>query len=908
MEILIILLMLLVGFGAFKKYQKSKILKQIREEKIKQQIPTALEFLSEIEQLKKEYFTDISREETVRKYANFHDECIKDSANETIKNFINIYTRLDSLVKAWNKEFVEREMIATKIFLSNIDGKSLDLQQRRAVITDEVNNLVLAGAGSGKTLTIAAKVKYLVERKKVDPSEILLLTFTKKAALEMEERIVTKMNIPVESMTFHKLGLRIIKQGRENVPEVSDQLRERILDYFEKDILTNPTLMGKVVHFFSYYINVPKDYEEFDSLGEMYTHYKTANLETLKSKVEKDTKTLKNQRYTIAGEEVKSIEEVIIANFLYLNGIKYEYEKVYPHPSTDPYRKKYRPDFYLPEYDLYLEHFGITETNKAPWLSRIEEKKYLEDMKWKREFHAQNKTVLLETYSYFNKNGMLQKKLEEILKKKGVILRPRNLQEIYKRIYITQKTKDRDFGEIIKLIQTFVGLFKSIDYKPVEFRKIESEIKTREKNGFLKERNLLLLSIIEPIYHYYQKSLTGANEIDFADMINEATEYIENQQVRLTNYNYIIVDEFQDISFARYKLVKALRDQTAAKLICVGDDWQSIYRFAGSDLQLFIDFQKFFGYSQLLRIEKTYRNSQELINIAGKFVMKNKNQFVKKLESPLRLEKPLVMYGYDSDFHRAIKLALDDIINKFGTKSSVMILGRNNFDLEKMKEDVQKAFSVIQNEEKTFIKYKNHPELKIEFLTVHRSKGLEADNVILINLENKAAGFPNKISDDSILHYVLTDSDDFMYAEERRLFYVALTRTKNRTYLIAPQKNTSIFVEELVKEQGIPFQLVTQEETIQNNPQCTHCQTGILVVKENATTKQRFLGCTNYPTCQQSFRDISLITDQVICPSCKGYMTKRKGRYGNFYGCSNYPHCSSSLKIEQVGNNFKSFS
>lgn len=908
MEILFIFIMLIIVYGGFRQYQIIKDKKRKKEEALKLQVPVALEFLKEVEQLKEGYFTNTSCEEISQKYSEFHATCLKETKDEVMEMFISTYANLNSLVKSWNEEFVRREMSFNETFLSDIDGKSLDQQQREAVVTDEVNNLILAGAGSGKTLTIAAKVKYLVERKKVDPNEILLLTFTKKAAVEMEERITTKMKIPVESMTFHKLGLRIIKQGRESAPEISDQLRESILDYFEREILTNPDLMGKVVHFFSYYINVPKDYEEFDSLGDMFTHYKTANLETIKSKVEKDTSNLKNQRYTIAGEEVRSIEEVVIANFLYLNGVAYEYERDYPFPNPDPYRKKYQPDFYLPEYDLYLEHFGITENNKTPWLSRIEEKKYLEGMKWKREFHAQNNTKLLETYSYFNKNGLLQKKLEAILKQQGVKFQTRNLEEIYKRIYLTQKFKDRDFGEIIKLINTFIGLFKSINFKQDEFQKIRDEIKIREKNTFLKERNLLLLSIIEPIYSHYQKTLTDANAIDFSDMINEAKEYIENNQVHLTSYKYIIVDEYQDISFARYKLVKALRDQTNAKIICVGDDWQSIYRFAGSDIQLFIDFQKFFGFARLLRIEKTYRNSQELINIAGKFVMKNKNQFTKKLESPLNLKNPISMYGYDRDFHLALKRALDDIVTKYGPKSSVMVLGRNNFDLEKVKEDPQKSFVVTQNEEKTLIRYRDEPALKIEFLTVHRSKGLEADNVILINLENKAAGFPNKISDDNILHYVLTNSDDFMYAEERRLFYVALTRTKNQTYLIAPQNNKSIFVEELMKEQRVHFHLVTEEATIENHPKCPHCQTGIMVIRENAATKQRFLGCTNYPVCQQSFKDLSLITDQVICPSCKGYMQKRKGKYGSFYGCRNYPHCSSTMKIEQTNTKYKAYS
>ncbi|QBP43185.1 UvrD-helicase domain-containing protein [Paenisporosarcina antarctica] len=891
MEIFLLVFTILIGY---------LFISLIKKKRLKKQIPIALSFLQEIENRKKEYFTDTSRKEIMMKYKVFYESCIKNSSSNTLNQFNQVYSHLDKRIVKWNKEYVQRELKQNDSFFSNIDGKSLDDQQRKAVVIDESNNLILAGAGSGKTLTIAGKVKYLVEQKKVSPDEILLLTYTKKAATEMEDRIKIKMNIPVESMTFHKLGLRMITQKREQHPNVSDQLRKNILDFFEREILTNPILMGKVIHFFSYYINVPQDYEDYDNLGDLYTHQKTTSLETIKSKFEKDINALKQDKFTIAGEEVKSIEEVIIANFLYLNGIEYEYEKIYPYPSPDPYRKRYQPDFYLLEYDIYLEHFGISENNRTPWLSSIEEDKYLEGMKWKREFHASNQTKLLETYSYYNKNGVLLYKLESLLKKNGVKIQPRNLQDIYKQIYITQKEKDRDFGEIIKLIQTFIGLFKSMGNTADDFKGIRSEILKNEAHLFMKDRNLLLLSIIESIFTYYQAELKVSEAIDFADMINEATSLIEQNQVKHPMYKYIIVDEYQDISFSRFKLIKALRDRTQAKIMCVGDDWQSIYRFAGSDLQLFIDFERFFGFTKQLKIEKTYRNSQDLVNTAGSFVMENKNQFKKRLTSPKFLEQPIVIYGFDKNFSLAFEKALQDILNHHGENSTVLILGRNNYDLNRIEQLENHLFTTRQIETKTIIQYKKHPKMAIEFLTVHRSKGLEADNVIVINLENKTSGFPNKISDDSILSYVLTDSDDFPFAEERRLFYVAITRTRNKSYLIAPQQNSSIFVEELVKELRIPFQVVTNEESIRQYPKCSHCKTGTLIIRENKTSNQNFIGCTNFPNCTQSFKDLTLIKDQVICPNCKGYMHRRKGKYGSFYGCSNYPYCTSTLKVELV--------
>ena len=882
--------------------RKKEARRKLFEDTLKREVPIALKFLQEIELQKKEYFTDMAKQKIITDYKRFNESCIKDSSDGTLNQFIQVYSHLDKLIVKWNKEYVQRELKQNDSFFSNIDGKSLDDQQRTAVVIDESNNLILAGAGSGKTLTIAGKVKYLVEQKKVSPDEILLVTYTKKAATEMEERITNKMNIPIESMTFHKLGLRMITQKREQFPNVSNQLNKIILDYFENEILSNSLLMNKVIYFFSYYINIPPEYEKYENLGDMYSHLKSTNLETIKSKFEKDIKALKQDRFTIAGEEVKSIEEVIIANFLYLNGIEYEYEKIYPYPSPDPYRKRYQPDFYLPEYDIYIEHFGISENNQTPWLSPIEEKKYLEGMKWKREFHATNQTTLLETYSYFNKNGVLLYKLESLLKKNGVNIRPRNLQDIYKQIYITQKEKDRDFGEIVKLIQTFIGLFKSKGNTADDFKVIQSEILKNEAHLFIKDRNLLLLSIIESVFTYYEAELKIAEAIDFADMINEATVLIEQNQVSYPKYKYIIVDEYQDISFDRFKLIRALKDQTQAKIMCVGDDWQSIYRFAGSDLQLFIDFERFFGFTQQLKIEKTYRNSQALVKTAGNFVMKNKNQIKKRLTSPKSLEQPVVIYGFNKDFSLAFEKALQDILIHHGENSTVLILGRNNYDLNRIEQLGNHLFTIRQKETKTIIQYQKHPKMVIEFLTVHRSKGLEADNVIVINVENKTSGFPNKISDDSILSYVLTDSDDFPFAEERRLFYVAITRTRNKTYLIAPQQDSSIFVEELVKELRIPFQVVTNEESIREYPKCSHCKTGTLIIRENKTSNQNFLGCTNFPNCSQSFKDLTLIQDQVICPDCKGYMIKRNSKEGAFYGCSNYPHCKIIIDIQSISN------
>ncbi|MFC4559383.1 UvrD-helicase domain-containing protein [Virgibacillus kekensis] len=881
-------------------------------------------FLREIEHYKTMYFRYSVKEELRIEYINdfkllsSHPTFVKINKNGTFAKFHDIYKNLDHFVKEWNEQYVTQELESNQAFLSDIDGKSLDPQQRKAVVIDEDNNLVIAGAGSGKTLTITGKVKYLVEKKRVKDDEILLISFTKKATDEMQERISQKLNIGVEAKTFHKLGLDIISKKFGYRPDVFQDIDEILDNYLSNELIKDTKSMSQIITFFGYYLNIPKDMEEFENLGEAQDYYRNIDLETLRSKVLSKTNELKRQKVTIQGERVKSIEEVIIANFLYLNGINYEYERVYPYASSDPYRKKYRPDFYLSDYDLYLEHFGITKDCRVPWLSEVEEKKYLEGIKWKRGFHNKNNTTLLETYSYYNKDGVLLSELEKILKSSGVAFSEIDYGQVYENLFAADNG-NKYFTEFKKLIKTFIGLYKSKGFLEDQFRQLHQDGRKIE-NNFLKRRTELFLSIVKPIYEKYQKYLKESDQIDFNDMINLATDIVQNEETDL-NFKYIIIDEYQDISFSRFKLIKEIKNQTNAKILCVGDDWQSIYRFAGSDIDLFTSFEKYFGYSVLLKIEKTYRNSQELINIAGQFISANPKQIKKELVSDKHNSNPIRIITYDKSNNmddwkllQSIEKAIDEIVYLNGESTQILILGRNNFDINVFTDDkndnnnakdneIRKRYRVKKVENRVVIQYAKYPNLEISFLTTHRSKGLEAENVIVINLENKLVGFPNKISDDPVLSLVLTDLDTFAYAEERRLFYVALTRTQNNTYLIAPEYGQSVFVDELIKKQGIKFDTLTGKNSLVNNPNCPKCEKGYLILRENTNNRAKFLGCTNYPLCDNTFKQIALLDNYITCPKCGGYMVKRNGKYGVFYGCTNYPFCKNKFNIE--GRNVK---
>ena len=357
---------------------------------------------------------------------------------------------------------------------------------------------------------------------------------------------------------------------------------------------------------------------------------------------------------------------------------------------------------------------------------------------------------IIDEYFYmieFNKDMKI--KLKKILNK---------IDSPYKYIL-----KSKELVNLKKLIITFINLFKTNNYKLNYFLNIKN--------------NKDLLRIILDIYFLYEEELSSTNSIDFNDMIVTATKYIRTNNIK--KYKYIIVDEYQDTSYIRYLLLKEIINKTGAKIICVGDDYQSIYRFNGCDLNMFLNFKKYFGYTKILKINNTYRNSQELINVAGSFIMKNKRQLYKKLKSNKHVKKPIKIMYTDK-----LNKLLDVVIEKY---KNILILGRNNFD-------INKYFKI--DSEGYFI-YKNK---KIRYLTMHASKGLEEECVIIINLIDDILGIPNRLKDDKVLKYVNKNYDKYPYEEERRLFYVALTRTKNEVFLLVNKTNKSIFINELEKE------------------------------------------------------------------------------------------------------------
>lgn len=853
------------------------------------------------------YILHSEKEEIKNKFDETYHSIKKISKNKTVdtsvKKLLDAYSNFDQLVDENNQTYLNNKIKEHSELLSNIAGISLDEKQRFAVVQEERNHLVIAGAGTGKTLTIAGKIKYLTEVKGITPEEILLISFSKKSVKELEERIIEKMGVDVKAMTFHKLGKDIIEAFRKKKIDVAEEgfAEATIENFFRKIIVDKPSVINDFIQFYSLYINSPKDENLYSNLAEFYDNTRNYDFETLKSKLklinvnkitDSQIETLKRDKITINKEMVKSIEEVSIANFLFLNGIEYQYETLYPYDEKGNQRKQYRPDFYLPEYDIWIEHFGINRDGSTP--PTIDRQKYSETIEWKRNLHRKNNTTLLETYSWQNREGILLEKLEDMLREKNVKFEPVDSLDLYQKLFLTtSRKKDRHLVELQSLFKTFLHLYKSSNKDLSDIDNLETST-TREK---------LFVNVFKEIFRYYQSELEKDKRIDFDDMINEAAKIIITTEVNFP-YKHILIDEYQDISFSRYNLVKAIKDKTDSNLMCVGDDWQSIYRFTGSDLSLFNNFEDYFGSTVITDIVNTHRNSQELIDVAGDFIKKNPEQIKKQLKSEKHTSYPIQIFmykdSYDSDKsyspddyrNQALLCSLEHIFEQEDKFSSeILLLGRTYHDLEDIlgsfkTPEGRVSFNKSTNSEKEIlIKCSRYPDKKIKFLSVHKAKGLEAENVIILNMKNNLLGFPNQIADDPILSLVLANKDSYDFAEERRLFYVAITRTENRTYLITPETNHSIFIKDIMEEDNVEIKKIGIDE----HEDYGKCECGGNLVLRLGPTGP-FLACEHYPRHKYT-EPCKEIPEKYKCPECGKKLVKRESKYGWFIGCSGFPDC-----------------
>lgn len=840
------------------------------------------------------------------------DFCVKNFVPESkVKDALELYERAQEYVDRHNEDYVVSVMNTEKNYLDHIlkevDSEIvLDEDQRRVVLTDEDYCLVIAGAGAGKTTTVAAKVKYLVDKKGINPSQILVVSFTNKAVNELKEKIQGALGIECPIATFHSTGNAIIhKHTPEEKLNIVDNSRLYfvIRDYFRNSIMRNETIVNKLILFFGSYFDAPY---EGDDLNGFFNNIAKSNFSTMRSDLEDfkreviDARTKKS--VTIQNEVLRSHQEVEIANFLYLNNIEYEYEPIYQYDIVNS-RKPYTPDFIITQGDksAYIEHFGVTENGENDRYSREELDRYKQAVNSKVKLHKQHGTTLIYTFSSYNDRRPLLDHLRDGLETHGFELHPRSNKEVMKMLVAGEE--NRYIRKLLNLICRFISNFKVNGYDADEFNRMYHSTQN--------VRSRLFLDICEDCYLEYSRWLNENGAVDFEDMINESARILKEvkEMKQKLDFKYVIVDEYQDISRQRFDLTKALSEVTDAKIIAVGDDWQSIYAFSGSDITLFTKFEEKMGYAKMLKIVKTYRNSQDVIDIAGNFIQKNTEQIQKRLISPKTITDPVIIYTYDStmkgkDGNRrsganyalahAVETALTQIITykkqEGKDPGSILLLGRFGFDGDSLERSG--LFEFVNRGAR--IKSVKYPKLNITFMTAHSSKGLGYDDVIIVNGKNELYGFPSKIEDDPVLAFVIKGDRSIDYAEERRLFYVAMTRTKNRVFFIAPEKNPSEFLLELKKDyKNVILRGNWNEEEPQNiaKKPCPLCGYPMQLKYKKAYGLKLYL-CTNEPEIcgfmTNDYRGGKLSVQK--CDKCRdGYLVVKAGNQnGYFLGCTNY--------------------
>ena len=852
---------------------------------------------------------------------------------ERIIHFLSNYEDLlnddsSQLIINHNSDYITRHLESEEKYLdsilTNVDPNiKLDEEQRKVVLSDEDYTLVIAGAGAGKTTTVAAKVKYLVEKKGIHPDQILVISFTNKAVGELQDKINVALKIDCPVTTFHKTGyaIRRRQETEERVRIVTEGYMYNVVnEYLKHNILEFPELVDKLILFFGSYFDAPYEGEDLNSF---FNYITKADFSTLRGNMEEYTEKVIDQRsgrhVTIAHERVRSLQEVVIANFLYMNNIEYNYEKTYPYNILRSH-KPYTPDFTITQGDkvAYIEHFGITEDGRNNRYTKEQLTLYKKEINDKILLHRQHDTDLIYTFSAYNDGRDLLVHLHDELILHGFELNKRPSKEIFEKIVSTEENKY--IARLVKLVCTFIQNFKTNDFTTEDF----SRFRSTSSN----ERTKLFLTICEQCFLEYTKRLKEYHAIDFEDMINDSARILRDEDIqgKKLDFKYIIVDEYQDISRQRFNLTKELCKLCNAKVIAVGDDWQSIYAYAGSDITLFTDFRNTFGYGLELCITKTYRNAQEVIDIAGGFVQKNLSQIRKALISPKHIEHPIVIKTYTEEVDRkeyegkggkyfligkCVEEIMDGLIEKY-EHPKILLLGRYGFDAY----NLTKSADFIYDERTGSVRSKKYNADYFDFMTVHRAKGLGYDHVIIINARNDTYGFPSQVQEDPVLKYVVKDDHTYDYAEERRLFYVALTRTKNRVYIITPQQRPSEFVLELIRD----YPQVEVYGQIDKEPnenvlekRCPVCGYPLQLRYKKAYGLRLWI-CTNEPEICD-FMTNNLIGDNMTimkCDKCQdGYLIVKDGKgSGPFLGCTNYKKdktgCNNYITKDNFLRNFSS--
>lgn len=751
--------------------------------------------------------------------ANVHDD-LRSSRHLAAMEALNDWHR--DWPAAWaeaNEAMTQRELVLAKDLLDHVESRPLTEEQARAVICFDNRVQVVASAGSGKTSTLVAKAAYAIDRGFVEPERVLMLAFNKDAAEELEARAqrafqrLGMTDAVVEARTFHALGLAIIARATGRKPDIPDWATDATLGFNKLAELVDD-LKDRSSHFRTQWdmfrLVFGRDLPPFgaEMLADGYDRDGTPYIRTLQ------------------GERVKSLEECVIADWLFYNGVAYDYERRYEFDTATDTHRQYRPDFYYPDAALYHEHFALDADGQPPKHFA----NYSEGMHWKRQQHAARGTSLVETTSFGLRSGHALQHLARALGESDVELDPnpdRALPE--------QGAKPMPDADLIGLMRTFIAHAKS---NCLTLEDMAGRLRQMPEDQF-KERHRRFLEIAGPVFQAWDNALADERGIDFEDMLNMAAALLEQGRYE-SPYELVMADEFQDASRARARLCRALVSQSGRHLFAVGDDWQSINRFAGADVSVMTGFPEWMGQGQVLKLEQTFRCPQALCDVSSRFISRNPAQMAKAVRSATPAVGPVLqafqlarreevqdgVRQYLATLHQQL---LSGALPRGRTgRVTVFILGRYRNERSALPADWKTAFGST---------------MEVEFLTAHRSKGREADYVILPGMVNR--GFPSLRSDDPVLSLAMPEGDAFPLGEERRLFYVALTRARRSVAMFTLQGKHSPFLDELVQD-GV-VEVTSLSGVAINEERCPVCKVGVFV--ERNGPHGAFRSCSSYPLC-----------------------------------------------------------
>lgn len=632
-------------------------------------------------------------------------------------------------------------------YLEVID--ELSEEQFLAASSTAPSTLVLAGAGTGKTRTLIGRLAYLYSLGYFHRSTVLMLAFARKAAIEMRERIdylLPGLAKDVQVSTFHSLGLQIVSNVTGVLPRLTELSESEALARFIRQVFFE--LCAKDSNYLTAY-------------------FKWINLSTINNTAAASLRSLND-------EYVRNHTELICANLLYQLDIDYFYRPHYAYPHQWSKYQSYRPGFYLVDEDLYLEVYEQAVSDLCE-LQRERRQKTL-------AIHAKHGTRLLELFGSDSLLLFYEQSYTELSHFKKVKRRRKQSKQFQQRDNLRLGRSAYHYEHLVTQLCHWLPLFKH-------------ELNWPDLTQIQLNDGHLLNALLQPLWIRYQAHLAQRGAIDFEKMIILATEYVRSGAFKVP-WSEVMIDEFQDISAERAALIQAMREQNPGiRLFCVGDDWQAIYRFAGANLRFTTEFERFFGEVQRYELSQTFRFGENLSRESSRFVLQNHQQSRKALYGRQGHEHPLVLCDSDQMPQRTLVSTILELIQKDSVESlrqtsrrrcSVLILSRFH--------------QFLPNHREMQALITQFPSLDLLQGTVHGVKGNEADYVLLLEVNRGEFGFPSEKMSDQLVECYLPAAEDFAYAEERRLFYVALTRARQQVYLVYSEERASVFIKELQRD------------------------------------------------------------------------------------------------------------